>query len=277
MSGPAPILPAMALPAKHLAAGKCRQATSDFPRCLSVAIVAPMPDAAPADHRNALKREAALAALKRVRSGMIVGLGSGSTAALFIEELGQCLATGQLTDIQGIPTSEPSRGLAEKAGIPLIDWKGARRCQVVVDGADEVDPQLQLIKGLGGALLREKVVAQNSDYRVIIADESKRVSKLGVKAPLPVEVLPFGHETQPDFFRGLGGEPVLRLGEDATAFITDNGNYIYDVAFGPIADPAALEHELLVRAGVIQTGLFLGLADEVIIATGDRIDTLTRA
>lgn len=225
----------------------------------------------------ALKREAAMTALGRVRSGMIVGLGSGSTAAIFIAELGRALAEGVLRDVHGIPTSEESRRLAASAGIPLISWDQGRRCQIVVDGADEIDPRLDLIKGLGGALMREKIVAQNSDHRVIIADASKRVSRLGEKAPLPVEVLAFGHETQPAFFRSLGGTPLLRQGAAGAPFVTDNGNLIYDVKFDQMPDPAALEIALLRRAGIVETGLFLGLADEVIIAMPDHVDTLMRA
>lgn len=232
----------------------------------------------PPGPQNAQKRQAAIAALGRVRSGMTVGLGSGSTAAIFIAELGRALAEGNLTDVRGIPTSEDSRRLAASAGIPLVGWEAGRRCQIVVDGADEVDPMLNLIKGLGGALLREKIVAQNSDVRVIIADGSKRVSRLGEKAPLPVEVVAFGHETQPAFFRSRGGTPLLRQSKAGGGpYVTDNGNLIYDVKFEPISDAAALEVELLHRAGVVETGLFLGLADEVIIAMPDRIDTLVRA
>lgn len=245
-------------------------------------MVGPMPDPAaeelrPPSPQNAQKRQAAIAALGRVQSGMTVGLGSGSTAALFITELGRSLADGVLRDVRGIPTSEDSRRLAASAAIPLVGWEAGRRCQIVVDGADEIDPSLNLIKGLGGALLREKIVAQNSDRRVIIADASKRVSRLGEKAPLPVEVAAFGHETQPEFFRSLGGTPLLRQSKRGGPFVTDNGNLIYDVKFEQIPDAAALEVELLRRAGVVETGFFLGLADEVIIAMPDHVDTLMRA
>jgi ribose 5-phosphate isomerase A len=234
-------------------------------------------NSSPPGPRNAQKRQAAIAALGRVQSGMTVGLGSGSTAALFIAELGRALAEGVLTHVQGIPTSEDSRRLAKLAAVPLMGWETGRRCQIVVDGADEIDPSLNLIKGLGGALLREKIVAQNSDHRVIIADASKRVSRLGEKAPLPVEVVAFGHETQSEFFRSLGGTPLLRQSKSGGPFVTDNGNLIYDVKFEQISDAAALEIELLRRAGIVETGFFLGLADEVIIAMPDRVDTLMRA
>ena len=228
--------------------------------------------------QDELKRQAAVAALTHVRPGMTVGLGSGSTAALFIEELGRRLADGSLSQVRGIPTSEASRELATAAGIPLIDFADAPGgCDVVVDGADEIDPRLDLIKGLGGALLREKIVAQNARRRVIIADGSKLVDKLGSKAALPVEVLPYGIETQPAFFRGVGGEPVLRLDHDGRPYRTDNGNAIYDVAFGPMNDPRELEVTLLRRAGVVQTGLFLGMADEAIVAVDGVVRTMVRA
>ncbi|MEL7239271.1 MAG: ribose 5-phosphate isomerase A, partial [Planctomycetota bacterium] len=159
----------------------------------------------------ALKREAARQALGEVKSGQIVGLGSGSTAAHFIDLLGEALASGKLSDIRGVPTSRESEQLARDAGIALTTLDEVTCCNVVVDGADEVDPELRLVKGLGGALLREKIVAQNSDRRVIIADASKQVDRLGTKGPLPVEVLPFAHERLPAFFESLGGRPVLRM------------------------------------------------------------------
>lgn len=223
-----------------------------------------------------MKQRAAEAALAHVNSGMTVGLGSGSTAARFIEALGRALAEGRFADVRGIPTSEASGQLAQRAGIPLTSFADVRACDVVVDGADEIDPNLNLIKGLGGALLREKVVAQNSRRRVIIADVGKLVHRLGSRSALPVEVTEFGMERQTDFFRDVGGEPTLRLAEGAVPFRTDNGNVIFDVAFGPIADPYELEVTLLRRAGVVQTGLFLDLADEVIVASADGVETRRR-
>ena len=229
-----------------------------------------------AEAMDQLKRQAAEAALLHIRSGMTVGLGSGSTARHFIQALAEGVATGHFTDLRGLPTSRESETLAREAGIPLVDFADVERCDVVVDGADEVDPQLELIKGLGGALLREKVVAQNAGKRVIIVDESKRVPRLGTKSALPVEVTPFGHEIQPAFFRSLGATVTLRGGE--SAFQTDNGNYIYDLKFpADIADPRDLEAKLLRRAGVVETGLFLGMADVVIVAARGGIVTLQRS
>ena len=220
---------------------------------------------------------AAETAMQHVESGMVVGLGSGSTAAHFIKELGRQLRDGRLSSIRGIPTSEASRRLAEAAAIPLTSFAEVERCDVTVDGADEVDPKLNLIKGLGGALVREKIVAQNSAWVIIIADGGKEVPRLGSRTPLPVEVLPFGVERQPDFFRSIGGEPAMRLNADGRPLVTDNGNFIYDVSVGPIEDPEALEVTLLRRGGVVQTGLFLGVASEVILALPDRLKTMTRA
>jgi ribose 5-phosphate isomerase A len=223
------------------------------------------------------KRLAAETALRLVEPGMTVGLGSGSTAAWFIRLLGERHARGALAGIRGIPTSEASRKQAETAGIPLTDFSSARRCDVTVDGADEIDPKLNLVKGLGGALLREKIVAQNSDRVVIIADGAKLVERLGSRTALPVEVIPFGAERQPDFLRECGGEPRQRLAKDGGPYETDGGNYIFDVAFGPIEDAPELEATLLRRAGVVQTGLFLGIAHEAIIAHPDRLQTMLRA
>jgi ribose 5-phosphate isomerase A len=205
---------------------------------------------------------------------MIVGLGTGSTAGPFIAELGRRLHAGALHNVRGIPTSEASRKLAQEAEVPLTSFAEVEWCDLTVDGADEIDPRLNLIKGLGGALLREKIVAQNSRRFIVVADGSKLVETLGSKCPLPVEVVPFGMERQPDFFATLGGEARLRVDANARPYVTDSGNHIYDVRFGPIADAARLEVALLQRAGVVQTGLFLGLAYEAIVATDEGVRTI---
>lgn len=223
------------------------------------------------------KQRAAEAALKYVESGMVVGLGTGSTADQFLQVLARALVAGTLKNIRGVATSLQSERRARDLGIPLSTLVQTPRCDVTVDGADEVDPNLDLIKGLGGALLREKVVAQNSAKLVIIADAGKVVERLGFKAMLPVEVARFAHEAHVPFFRGLGAEPALRRTSDGSAFVTDNGNHIYDCRFaGGILDPARLEHALRRRAGVVETGLFLEMADVAFVADDVHAEECTR-
>jgi ribose 5-phosphate isomerase A len=212
------------------------------------------------------KELAGHAALRFVENDMLVGLGTGSTATEFIKALGEALRIGKLRGVRGIPTSKKSEELAKSLGIPIVTFAQHQRTAVCVDGADEVGPGLQLIKGLGGALLREKVVAQNSDKFVVIADSGKEVPALGTKCPLPVEVTIFGHETQPAFLRSLGAQPTLRPNADGTPFVTDNGNYIFDCKFDSITDPPSLERHLKQRAGIVETGLFLNIAKIAIIA-----------
>ena len=213
------------------------------------------------------KQRAAEAALKFVKSGMIVGLGTGSTADQFLQALSAALKAGTIRDIRGVPTSRQSQRRAQELAIPLATLAQCPSCDVTIDGADEVAPNLDLIKGLGGALLREKMVAQNSRRLVIIADSSKAVTKLGTHSMLPVEVVPFAHEVQEGFLQSLGAVPALRRGTDGTAYVTDNGNYIYDCRFpSGIEDPAQLEIRLRHRAGIVETGLFLGMAAIALIA-----------
>lgn len=215
------------------------------------------------------KRLAAAEALKLVSSGMKLGLGTGSTATHFIELLGEALATGTLRDIVAVPTSVGSELLAREKRIPLADFASVETCDLTVDGADEIDPELRLIKGLGGALLREKIVAQNSKRLVIIADDSKRVAKLGTKSPLPVEVIGFASEAHERFLRSLGCEPTIRRA-GGMVFTTDNGNRIYDCRFANgIDDAASLAGRLSQRAGIVEHGLFLGMAERAIIARAD--------
>ena len=213
------------------------------------------------------KQRAAEAALAYVRDGMVVGLGTGSTADFFLVALGQAVRSGRLRGIRGVPTSLRSEHRARELDIPLATLADCPRPDVTVDGADEVAPDLDLIKGLGGALLREKIVAQNSAKLVIIADAGKSVPKLGTKSKLPVEVAKFAHETHAPYLRSLGAHPAVRKGKEGTPFETDNGNYIYDCAFaGGISDPSALEVALRARAGVVETGLFLRIASVALIA-----------
>ncbi len=211
------------------------------------------------------KQRAAEASLRFVCDGMVVGLGTGSTADYFLQALAAALREGRLKRVQGIPTSRQSQHRAEQLGIPLTTLERARP-DVTIDGADEVDPQLNLIKGLGGALLREKIVAQNSGQLIIIADAAKSVVRLGTKSPLPVEVVPFAHKAHVDFFRGLGATPTLRTAADGATYLTDNGNYIYDCRFTAIENAAALDAALGARAGIVETGLFIGVAGIALIA-----------
>jgi ribose 5-phosphate isomerase A len=221
------------------------------------------------------KQRAAEGSLRYVHDGMVIGLGTGSTADYFLQSLAAALRDGRLTNVHGIPTSRQSERRAEHLGIPLVTLAQAKP-DVTIDGADEVDPNLNLIKGLGGALLREKIVAQNSRLHVIIADASKAVPKLGTKAPLPVEVAQFAHEVHAEFFRSLGATPALRKTPDGAPYVTDNGNYIYDCKFSGIDDPAALDATLQVRAGVLDTGLFVGIAQVALIASDDGIEERKR-
>lgn len=223
------------------------------------------------------KQRAAEAALALVQNDMTVGLGTGSTADQFIQALAAALRDGKLTNVRGIPTSLQSERRANELGVPLVTLDAHHKPDITIDGADEVAPNLDLIKGLGGALLREKIVAQNSKRLVIIGDAGKAVPVLGTRSPLPVEVAPFGYESHEPFLRSLGAEVTLRRTADGSRpFVTDNGNYIYDCRFGPIADPARLEERILHRAGIFDCGLFLGMAHVAILADEKRVRTIQR-
>ncbi|HEX8342976.1 MAG TPA: ribose-5-phosphate isomerase RpiA [Tepidisphaeraceae bacterium] len=221
------------------------------------------------------KHRAAAAALAYVKDGMTVGLGTGSTAQIFIDLLGAEIVAGRLKDIRGIPTSVRSDHQARSLHIRIVDFSIAATCDITIDGADEVADDLSLIKGLGGALLREKLVAQNSTRLVVIADASKRVSRLGTKTALPVEVVRFSHHATERFLRTVGCTPVLRMSTPAEPFVTDNGNFIYDCQFpGGITAPGDLDRTLRDRAGVVETGLFVGIAAEAIIGTESGVERL---
>lgn len=215
------------------------------------------------------KRLAAAEAIGFVEDGMKLGLGTGSTAAVFVDLLGEKVKAG--LSVVCVPTSEATRAQAERLGIPLSTLDETPYLDLTVDGADEMDEVLRLIKGGGGALLREKIVAAASARVVIIADQSKMVETLG-KFPLPVEVVPFGLTATKTLVASLSedagctGEIKLRLKPDGTAFVTDNGNYILDCAFGEIADPESLDDALKLVPGVVESGLFIGLADYGIVA-----------
>lgn len=223
------------------------------------------------------KRAAGMAALAEVRSGMTLGLGTGSTVRYFLDGLGAALAEGGLEGVRGVPTSRATEVRAGALGIPLVELHEAGRIDVAVDGADEVDPALDLIKGLGGALLREKMVVQASDRFVVIVDPAKRVGRLGTRSPLPVEVVPFGWEAHLPFFRELGASPSLRALPDGAPYVTDNGNLIVDLAFpGGIPDAGELDAALALRAGVVESGLFLEVADRVLVGAPDALEVLDR-
>jgi ribose 5-phosphate isomerase A len=216
-----------------------------------------------------LKREAARRALDLVRPGMRLGLGTGSTARHFVDLLGERVAQGLV--VVGVPTSEKTRAQAESLGVPVTTLEEAPELDLAVDGADEVDPALRLIKGGGGALLREKIVAAAAKRMIVIADESKLVDRLGAFA-LPVEVVPFGlaatrrHVAEAAARCGRRGEIRLRLDPEGAPFVTDGGHNILDCAFGAIDDPPALAEALQAIPGVVDHGLFIGLARGAILA-----------
>lgn len=226
---------------------------------------------------EAQKRRAAERAGELVASGTTVGLGTGSTVRYLLDHLAAKLAAGELRDVVGVPTSEDTAARCRTLGIPLTTLDEQPSLSLCIDGADEVGPGLDLIKGLGGALLREKLVARAARRFIVIADGSKRVRKLGTRAPLPVEVVPFGWTTHDAFFRKLGADPVLRRAKDGEPLVTDGGHYIVDCRFPKgIKDPRALARALGARPGIVEDGLFLGMAHAAYIATPKGVTVLTR-
>lgn len=226
--------------------------------------------------QDKLKQKAAHRAVNFVESGMIVGLGTGSTTSFAVVRIAERIKSGDLKDIVGIPTSIRTEKLARDLDIPLATLDEQPQIDVTIDGADEVDPELNLIKGGGGALLREKVVAQASHTNIIIVDESKLSECLGTHWALPVEVIPFAAQTESNFLQSLGASVSVRNVEKGQPYTTDQNNYILDANFGPMSDPDALAAELNERAGIIEHGLFLDLASEVIVAAEDGIRHLKR-
>lgn len=227
--------------------------------------------------RDAQKRVAAERAVEHVRSGMRLGLGTGSTARHVVDIVGTQLRDGTLHDIVAVPTSRATEAQARSLGIPLATLDEVTELDLAIDGADEIDPQLDLIKGLGGALLWEKIVEFAAARLIIVADDSKLVQRLGEKSPLPVEVVPFGAGALLPFFGTLGAEPTLRRGDDGAPFVTDSGHHIVDLRFaGGMADATQVEVALRARPGVVETGLFLGMADVAVIAGSDGIEVRTR-
>jgi ribose 5-phosphate isomerase A len=228
---------------------------------------------------DALKRQAAATALEHVRDGMQLGLGTGSTAKHFVDLLSEKVAAGM--KVVGVPTSEATRIQAEQCKIPLTTLDAIDRLDLTVDGADEVDGALNLIKGGGGALLREKIVAAASDRMIVIADETKWVDALG-RFPLPVEVIPFGlAATQRMMAKafaesGVSGQMVVRKAKDGHVFVTDGGHWIIDAHLGRIADAPRLAGLLNPIPGVVEHGLFIGLATTVVLAGAQGIRVVAR-
>jgi ribose 5-phosphate isomerase A len=225
--------------------------------------------------QDELKRQAAFFAAGFVEPGMVVGLGTGSTTQFALERLGELIRSGRLPGIVGIPSSVRTEKTARELGIPLADFETHPLIDVTIDGADEVDPELNLIKGGGGALLREKVLAQATRRNIIIVDESKLAPRLGTKWALPVEVVPFARPAEARFMISIGAAVTLRL-QDGRPVTTDQGNLLLDAAFGPMENPAVIAEQLNGRAGIVEHGLFLGLASDVIVAGREGIRHLER-
>ena len=219
------------------------------------------------DLQNQMKQAVAEAAVEQFRDGMIVGLGSGSTAAMMIQGLGQRLASGQLKDIVGVTTSFQGEVLAAELGIPLLSLNAVDRIDLAIDGADEVDPSFQLIKGGGACHVQEKLVAARADRFIVVVDSTKLVDRLNLGFLLPVEVLPGAWRQVQQQLTGMEGAAELRMAQrKAGPVVTDQGNLVLDVRFnGGIADPVALEREINNIPGVLENGLFVNLADDVLV------------
>jgi ribose 5-phosphate isomerase A len=222
------------------------------------------------------KKNAALEAVKHIKGGLIVGLGSGSTAAYAIREIGR-LAHQKNWKILGVPTSYQAFLLAVDNGISITTLNEHPKLDLTIDGADQVDPDLNLIKGMGGALTKEKIVALASKHYIVVTDETKLTKKLGTKQPVPIEVLPFAMALVESRIKKMKGTPILREGKGKVGpIITDNGNFIVDADFGPIDAPDKLNSELKSIPGLVETGLFINTADTVYIGTSKGVQKLER-
>lgn len=226
---------------------------------------------------SSLKKAAAERAVDFVEAGMVVGLGSGSTTLHAVRRIGELVREGQLKDILGVPTSESTAAEARRLRIPVTTLERDPVVDLTIDGADEVAPNFDLIKGGGGALLREKIVAQASQRLIIVIDESKLTPALGTKWVVPVEVIPFGWIPEGNFLASLGAEVKLRQTAGGEPYVTDQGNWILDARFGPIKEPTALAAKLAARAGIVAHGLFLGLATDVVVAGPGGVRHLSRS
>jgi ribose 5-phosphate isomerase A len=214
-------------------------------------------------------------ALEFVSDGQTLGLGTGRAAAAFVRALGARVADG--LRVRGVPTSDATDALARSCGIPLLSLEQAGQLDTTFDGADEVDPQLDVIKGYGGALVREKIVAACSAQIVILVGVEKLVDRLGARGKLPVEVVPFGVGLAQRTLQQMGFESALRLASADSPLKTDNGNYILDCKVGPLDDPAGLDREIQAIPGVVGTGLFVGMANAVVIQHGNHVEVRHRA
>lgn len=222
-----------------------------------------------------LKRQAAERAVEFIQSGMIVGLGHGTTAVWATRRIAELIKSKALTDILAVPCSRQTEEEARQLGIPLTTLEEHPHIDITIDGADEVAPNFDVIKGGGGALLREKIVAQATRREIIVVDESKLSPALGTKWAVPVEVIPFGYGSQKDFLEGLGAKVVIRQ-KDGETFHTDQGNIILDCNFGAISDPASLAEQFKQRTGIVEHGLFIRLVSDVIVASTSGIRELKR-
>lgn len=223
-----------------------------------------------------LKKAAAEHAVQFIESGMIIGLGTGSTAYFATLRVADLIKRNSLKNILAIPSSKETESLARSLGIPITSFKENVSIDIAIDGADEVDENLNLIKGGGGALLREKIVAQASKQFLVVVDHTKISKKLGNKFKVPVEVIPFALETETFFLKNCCKDVLIRKNNDGTLFVTDEGNYILDADFGEIENPAAAASMLNERAGIVEHGLFIGLASAVYSASSEGIIALRK-
>jgi len=227
-----------------------------------------------ATDRDQLKRAAALRAIEEVEDGMVIGLGTGSTAAFVVEGLAARVADG--LQVVGVPTSERTAAQARRLGIPIATFAEHQRLDLTIDGADEVAlGTLDLIKGLGGALLREKIVAAASNRLIIVVDQEKLVERLGEHTPVPVEVTQFGWQVTAVTLAQLGCTPERRYTSGEQPYVTDGGNYILDCRFGPLADPSVIEQRIAMTVGTVESGLFVGRTSIVVVASTTGVEVLT--
>lgn len=223
-----------------------------------------------------LKQQAAERAVHFIEPGMVVGLGHGSTALFALKRIAQLLKNGELREILGVPCSTEVEKEARQLGIPLASLDDYPTIDVTIDGADEVDPNLDLIKGGGGALLREKIVAQASRREIIVVDESKLSPALGTRRAVPVEVIPFGWHSQVLFLESMGACVSMRQERNGEQFLTDHGNLILDCDFGPLSEPSTVAAKLDARAGIVEHGLFLGLTTDLVVANAKGVRHIKR-